>query len=362
MLERGVIDAVGRLTGRSLAELVRRGDLGIDLGETFPEELSGRDLREFLPAEPLRRLHLRHTVGLIDPITAADRAQGEAPVGDGLPETLEDYLALDGVSYLKIKVAGELAADLDRLAAIAGVMARFEGDRRFGVTLDGNEQYRALDGFLALVEGLKSRPALRALYESILFIEQPLERSVAMDPSVKPALERLGRDKPVIIDEADGWVTAFAEAIPLGYRGTSHKNCKGVYKSLHNLALAAVHNERVGRPELFLSAEDLSNLPVVPLQADLAVVALLGINHVERNGHHYFRGLGHLTEAEKSDALAHHADLYAYRDHEVFLRILDGAIDVASLQTPGMGFAALPDMGAMTPPEAWDFAGLGQEE
>ena len=97
------------------------------------------------------------------------------------------------------------------------------------------------------------------------------------------------------------------------------------------------------------------------LQADLASVALLGIDHVERNGHHYFRGLGHLTEAEKSDALAHHVDLYEYRDHEVFLRILDGDIDIASLQTPGMGFAALPDMDAMTPPGAWDFAGLGQE-
>jgi hypothetical protein len=29
---------------------------------------------------------------------------------------------------------------------------------------------------------------------------------------------------------------------------------------------------------------------------------------------------------------------------------------------PGMGFAALPDMAAMTPLEDWDFASLGQEE
>jgi hypothetical protein len=33
----------------------------------------------------------------------------------------------------------------------------------------------------------------------------------------------------------------------------------------------------------------------------------------------------------------------------------------ASLQVPGMGFAALPDVAAMTPVEDWTFASLGQE-
>jgi hypothetical protein len=166
----------------------------------------------------------------------------------------------------------------------------------------------------------------------------------------------------VIIDEADDRVAAFKDAVALGYRGTSHKNCKGIYKSLHNLAFATVHNARVGRAELFLSAEDLSNLPVVPLQADLASVALLGITHVERNGHHYFRGLGHLSEAEKADALAQHPDLYERRAGEVFVRITDGMLACASLQVPGMGFAAPPDMAALTPVEEWDFASLGQED
>jgi hypothetical protein len=101
---------------------------------------------------------------------------------------------------------------------------------------------------------------------------------------------------------------------------------------------------------------------VVPLQADLAAVALLGIGHVERNGHHYFRGLGHLPEAEKAAALAAHPGLYGRREHEVFLKITDGMLDCASLQVPGMGFAALPDLTAMTPVADWDFASLGQEE
>jgi hypothetical protein len=355
MLERAVIDGVGRLSGRTYFELVQGGALGIELGAISPE-LCGRDPREFLPARPLARLHVRHTVGLLDPITAADIAE---PVADSLPQTLEEYLEVDGIGWLKIKVGGVLDEDLARLEAVARVLERRA--RRFRITLDGNEQYRELDGLLALVEAIRAAPALARLWRQVLFIEQPLDRVVAMDPGIAPALWALGRAKPVIIDEADDRVGAFKDAVALGYRGTSHKNCKGIYKSLHNLALATVHNARFGRAELFLSAEDLSNLPVVPLQADLASVALLGITHVERNGHHYFRGLGHLSEAEKAAALAAHPDLYERRAGEVFLRIAGGTLACASLQVPGMGFAALPDMAAMTPVADWDFASLGQE-
>jgi hypothetical protein len=295
-------------------------------------------------------------VGLIDPITAADVAE---PVADGLPETLEDYLDRDGISHLKLKVAGTLADDLARLETIAGVLARRE--RRFRITLDGNEQYKTLDAFLALIEGIKSTPALARLWRQTLLIEQPLDRAVALDPSVAPALKALSAEKPVIIDEADGWTSAFKEAVALGYKGTSHKNCKGIYKSLHNQAFALEHNRRTGRQELFLSAEDLSNLPVVALQADLAMVALLGIDHVERNGHHYFHGQGHLSPAEQQAALVAHPDLYQGRGNAVFLRIEDGMLNCASLQTPGMGFATLPDMTRLTPPAEWDFASLGQQ-
>jgi hypothetical protein len=32
-----------------------------------------------------------------------------------------------------------------------------------------------------------------------------------------------------------------------------------------------------------------------------------------------------------------------------------------SLQVPGMGFAALPELAAMSPPDRWQFASLGQD-
>jgi len=354
MIERAVIDGLGRLLGKSYFALVRDGDLGIELGRITPE-LAGRTLREFLPEEPFRQLHLRHTVGLIDPITAGDVAPAEE-IDDGLPVTLEDYLAHDGIGYLKIKLSGAIEADIDRMSAIAAVLAKH--DRAFCISLDANEQYPDLETLIGLLERIKSVPELERLYEGTMFIEQPLDRAIAMDPHLAPALAIVGRDKPVIIDEADETVGAFKQAIELGYRGTSHKNCKGIYKSLHNLALARSHNEQHSGTPLFLTAEDLSNLPVVSLQADLASVALLGITHGERNGHHYFRGLGHLSEAEQAAALADHPDLYLRDGDEVYLRIDGGTIAIASLQVPGMGFATPPDMARLTPLSSWDFSAL----
>ena len=66
-----------------------------------------------------------------------------------------------GHRYFKLKVGGQLAADLARLEAIAAVL-----DRRkepYFVSLDGNEQYEDAQGVAELIAAIRSRPALRAL-------------------------------------------------------------------------------------------------------------------------------------------------------------------------------------------------------
>ena len=266
--------------------------------------------------------------------------------------TLEDYLRVDGVRYLKVKVAGDAEADIARLTAIAGVIDR--APQKIAISLDGNEQYREVAAFADLMRRIRGTQGLERFYDAVLFVEQPLTRDVAMAaPIPADAADAIGR--PLIIDEADGWTTAFREAIDLGYRGVSHKNCKGVYRSLINLALARALNRRAGEERYFLSAEDLTNLPVVPLQADLAVVATLGIRHVERNGHHYFRGLDPVPESERAQALARHPDLYERHGDTVALRIEDGDLAVGSLQVPGLGVADPPDMAATIPEADWHF-------
>ena len=109
----------------------------------------------------------------------------------------------------------------------------------------------------------------------------------------------------------------------------------------------------VAGDELFLSAEDLTNLPIVALQQDLATVCALGLDHVERNGHHYFRGLDHLPEDEVRSALAAHPDLYTEDDGCVQLKIRDGLLSIDSLQQPGYGYSATIDIESRTPVDEW---------
>ena len=90
---------------------------------------------------------MRHTVGLVDPIVAADQAPGER-VNDGLPETLEEVVRHYRGRYYKLKVGGDIEADLDRLTRIAAVLDRGAGDYR--ATLDGNEQYDDVEGIAEL--------------------------------------------------------------------------------------------------------------------------------------------------------------------------------------------------------------------
>ena len=213
--------------------------------------------------------------------------------------------------------------------------------------------------FAALVEAIERTPALARLWRSIAFIEQPLDRAIALDAAATEGLAALGRRVPIIIDESDGDLEAFPRALALGYRGVSTKNCKGIMKSFLNRSL--VERRNAGRPEparLFMSAEDLTNVPVVPVQQDLATVRALGITHVERNGHHYVRGLAHCSPRERAAALRHHRDLYTGDEREAWLRIENGRLRVGSLATPGYGVAFEPDLDAMIPLERWSFDSL----
>ena len=164
----------------------------------------------------------------------------------------------------------------------------------------------------------------------------------------------------MLIDESDGDLDSFKRAVSLGYSGVSSKNCKGLIKALTNQALARHYStqHKTGRP-YFLSGEDLMNLPVVPLHQDLTHAAALGISHVERNGHHYVRGLDHLSARERNACARNHATLYHARDGAFLaLNVQGGQIDVSSLQVPGLGSGPDVDSDSMMPLEEWSFTSL----
>jgi hypothetical protein len=151
----------------------------------------------------------------------------------------------------------------------------------------------------------------------------------------------------VIIDESDGPLDAFVTARGLGYAGVSSKSCKGVWRSLVNLARCRAWNAAEGRDRHFMSAEDLTTLAGVCVQQDLALVALLGLPHVERNGHHFVDGFAGRPKAEAVRFMEAHPDLYADTPRGPRLRIAEGVLEIGSLDTPGLGAAIEPDLGAM---------------
>ena len=345
LVDKAVLDALGRATGQSFDALVQANDIGLSNEAVAPlaTDLAGFDLDSFLAG--LRhppRIAARHTVGLVDPIVAADQAAGTR-VGDGLPETLEEVVAAYGQRWFKLKVGGNVEADVERLVQIAAVLDRLPVP--YHSTLDGNEQYDSVDGVLALWRRIEAEPLLARLAASVVFIEQPIKRATALAADVRA----LAACKPVIIDESDDTLDAFPRGRAMGYAGVSSKTCKGLYKSLINRARCA-HWQAQGSGAFLMSAEDLTIQAGLALQQDLALVSLLGITHVERNGHHYVNGMAGLPEAEQQAFLDAHPDLYERSHGAVRVRIAAGELQIGSLAgRPGFGSGAWPERGAMRP-------------
>jgi hypothetical protein len=99
-----------------------------------------------------------------------------------------------------------------------------------------------------------------------------------------------------------------------------------------------------------MSAEDLTIQAGLALQQDLALVSLLGITHVERNGHHYVNGMAALGAGEQQAFVDAHPDLYERSHGAVRLRIRGGELAIGSLlRGPGFASGAAPDWLAMRP-------------
>jgi hypothetical protein len=339
-VERALIHAACRAQGGSLSAALRGGLLGVDLG-TVHGELRGSAPADFLPAVPPAEVFARHTVGLGDPITADDLAPGER-VDDGLPQTLEEVIRGYGQRHFKIKINGEAERDRDRLGRMARVLAaECRGD--FAFSLDGNESFRDVAGFHEYYRWLRAEPALRDLWARLLYVEQPWHRSVALSP----AIGELARDwpdrPPIIIDESDADLTSLPAALALGYAGTSHKNCKGVFKTVVHAGLLA--RRRAAAQPGVLSGEDLCSVgPLSPLP-DLAAQAAFGVTSVERNGHHYYQGLAQFPPTLQEHALRHHPDLYA-RTAAGWPRLIlrDGRLALGSVNAAPFGVPGEVDL------------------
>lgn len=314
LLDKAVADAALRAAGRSWVDGVHAGVLGDPWGPRL---------------ELVRPTHvvLRHTVGLADRLVESD--EGADPQ-DGLPATLETAIQRHGLHHFKLKLCGQIGADVERLTRIAEVLQRLGGDYR--VTLDGNETFTDATSLGKFWQALRTTPALAELLRRTLLLEQPLARAVALRESIAS----LGIGVPVILDESDDHVGALDEGLALGYHGISSKACKGIYRSLRNAHRIAQD------PRLLLSGEDLTCQAGLAVQQDTLLAASLGVRHIERNGHHYVDGFGS-APADEAQAFANaHPGFYETAAGRPHLAVRQGQLDLHTLHAPGFASAATP--------------------
>ena len=326
-IDKAVLDALLRALGVNFFDGMAQNIAGIDA--RLSPDLRDDDIAKFLAGcRRLERVAVRHTVGL------DDRIEGKGGVADARENA--------GARYFKLKLNGDPEHDAARLTRIGNELATLPHDCR--VTLDANEQYSDLTALAALVDRLDHDSGLRPIAAKLLYIEQPMPRDITR----QSPLGSLAR-RNLIIDEADDSYDAFPHARALGYRGISSKSCKGIYKSIVNATRAAKWSGE--REKFFVSGEDLTCQAGLCVQQDLALGALIGVTHAERNGHHYVDGFSDTPAPEAEAFRAAHPDLYVREGESVQLSIHDGDLLTGSLTSPGFATFVHPNWSALSPLE-----------
>ncbi|PYQ23431.1 MAG: hypothetical protein DMF79_03730, partial [Acidobacteria bacterium] len=134
-------DAFGKAHARNVYATYGPDLMTHDLSRYLGPEFEGEGLERYLLHAPSERIPLFHSVGGLDPLEAKDV---EKPVGDGLPETLPEWIVRNGLVRVKIKLSGEdLRGDVERTLRIDRVTAEAQARRAvkdWKYCLDFNER------------------------------------------------------------------------------------------------------------------------------------------------------------------------------------------------------------------------------
>jgi len=242
-----VHDAYGKAFGVSCYETYGASFMGRDLSHDLGAPFTGEVLDRYVPSAPRPRTPVVHSVGASDPIDASDV---KARIDDGLPNTLEEWIARDGVTRFKIKLNGRNgAADFDRIVRIDRTVRGRLGPRGvdWKYLLDFNEGCPNVGYLLDLLARVKA--ATPDGFARILYIEQPTARDLTKDRG--NVMHEAARLRPVVIDESLTDLESLLLAREMGYTGVALKACKG---QSHAMLLAAAA-QKFG---MFLCVQDLT--------------------------------------------------------------------------------------------------------
>ena len=248
-----------------------------DLGRFLGSDFKGVKIEDHVMKEPVASLPLYHLVGALDPLFSQDVLK---PVGDGLPETLGEWVLFNGLTHLKIKLNGDdLGWDVGRVVGVekaAEVAQKQRGQSTWHYSLDFNEKCKNVEYLLEFLEQVKEKSP--AAFSRIAYIEQPTGRD--LKASRANVMHAASKQIPVVIDESLLDLESLLMAREMGYTGAALKACKGQSQSVV-LASAARHMK------MFLCVQDLTCPGASLIQSASLAAHVKGVSAIEANSRQY---------------------------------------------------------------------------
>jgi len=304
-------DAYGKLLGLNCYHTYGPEFMSRDLSHYLTTDFAGEYLDRYVSASPKPKLPLYHLIGAVDPLTDADIPKR---IGDGLPETLSEWIEADGLTHLKIKLNGDhLDWDVERVAAvdrIAEETQKKRGVSEWFYSLDFNERCSGVEYLLEFLQRVDEQ-APNAM-NRVQYIEQPTARDLRAHPENK--MHKAAAIKPVVIDESLVDFESLQLARELGYSGVALKACKGQSSSL----LLGAAAQKFG---MFLCVQDLTCPGASFLHSAGIAARIPTVAAVEGNSRQYCPAAN---------------EVWKKRFPSIF-SITDGTIGTACLTGPGLG-------------------------
>jgi L-alanine-DL-glutamate epimerase-like enolase superfamily enzyme len=276
-LEAAIHDAYGKALGANSYDLLGPEYVNADLARYLTPEFAGEYLDQYTLRTPKARIPLYHLVGALDPLTDGDLPQR---VNDGLPETLGEWILADGLTHLKIKLAGDdLGWDVERVVRVDQVSEVAQAQRgctRWQYSLDFNEKCADVQYVLDFLARVRERAP--AALDRVQYIEQPTHRDLRARPDNR--MHAAARIKPVVIDESLIDLDSLQCARELGYSGVALKACKGQTEAL----LMGAAAQKYG---LFLCVQDLTCVGASFLHSASLAARIPTVAAIEGNGRQY---------------------------------------------------------------------------
>ena len=304
-------DAYGKLNGLNCYHTYSPEFFNRDLGHFLGAEYRGEYLDRYVLQEPKARMPLYHLIGALDPLEDGNIVK---KVGDGLPETLAEWIPYNGLTHLKIKLNGsDLKWDVNRVLNIEKTCAAAQqkrGVQGWAYSCDFNEKCPTVDYLVGFLRQVKEKAS--QAFDRLQYVEQPTKRDLKADRA--NVMTEASKLKPVVIDESLTDQETLMLAREMGYTGIALKACKSQSQALVMAAVGQKYN-------MFLCVQDLT-CPGASLIHSAGISAHIpGVAAIEANARQYCPAAN---------------EPWVKKFPDIFI-IKDGTMGTACLNKPGLG-------------------------